>query len=153
MSIQIKSFCIETFKISFLSPFCKGSDRLLKKISSRMPPFYHLKDKKKRQEGLCIHVIWTQIKHFRFCYQNLRICRHFKVYNAIYNGKNLWKPKIFILGTKTHSYELTFHLNYSNLFYKKNQFLKKKLVNLRSKIFVVTMELHYNCKNLKSKTY
>ena len=31
------------------------------------------------------------------------------VYNSIYNGKNLQKPNIFILGTKTHLYELICH--------------------------------------------
>ena len=31
------------------------------------------------------------------------------VYNEIYNGKNLQKPKIFILGTNNYLYELICH--------------------------------------------
>ena len=48
----------------------------------------------------------------------------FLVYNGIYNGKNLQKPKIFILGTNN-------------------------LINLRFKNFAITMELHCNGKNHK----
>ena len=53
-------------------------------------------------------------------------CTTFLYYNGNYNRKNLWKPKNFICGTKTHSYELIFHPHIEesqtkSLFYKKKK--------------------------------
>ena len=49
------------------------------------------------------------------------------VYSEIYNVKNLKKPTIFILGTKTHLYELICHWNIVCFMSKKNQFDQEKI--------------------------
>ena len=58
----------------------------------------------------------------------------FLVYNGIYNGKNVQKPKIFIFGTKTCFYERIFHPYIEEdqtkpacLMRKKNQFDQEKI--------------------------
>ena len=79
------------------------------------------------------------------------------VYNGIYNGKNLKKPKILILGTKTHLYELICHPHIEEdqtrpvCFLKKISLIKTNLINWRFMIFAVTVELHCNGKILKSQ--
>ena len=79
------------------------------------------------------------------------------VYNGIYNGKNLQKPKIFILGTKTHLYELICHPCIEEdqtkpvSLMKKIKLIKKILIKLRFFILPITMELHCNGRNLKSQ--
>ena len=58
------------------------------------------------------------------------------VYNGMYNGKNLQKPKFFISGTKTHLYELICHPHKEEdqtkpvCFMKKMSMIKKNLINL-----------------------
>ena len=49
------------------------------------------------------------VKFFEFIALNLGKRQHFEVDNGIYNGQNLRKPKILILGTLTYSYEPIFH--------------------------------------------
>ena len=96
-----------------------------------------------------------------FC-QNCRIFEKklaegsaYLVYNGIYNGKNLKKPKIFILGTKIDLYELICHPHIDEdqtkpvCFMIKISLIKKILNNLRFMIFAVTVKLHYKGKNLK----
>ena len=79
------------------------------------------------------------------------------VYNGIYNGKNILKPKIFILGTKTRLYELICHPHLEQdqtkpvCLVKKIGLIKKNLINLKFMILAVLVELHYNGKNLKSQ--
>ena len=57
----------------------------------------------------------------------------FLVYNGIYHGKNLQKPKIFIFGTKPCLYVLICHQNIEEdqtkpvCFMKKNQFDQEKI--------------------------
>ena len=79
-----------------------------------------------------------------FC-QNLRIFENklaegspYVIYNGIYNGKNLHKPTIFILSTKTCLYELVCHLHIEEdqtkpvcFMRKKISLIKKNLVDLR----------------------
>ena len=48
-------------------------------------------------------------QNFRIVEKKLAEGSAFLVYNGIYNCKNLQKPKIFILGTKTHLYEFICH--------------------------------------------
>ena len=75
-----------------------------------------------------------------FFFQNFRIFEKklakgsaYLVYNGIYNSKKLKKPKILILGTKTHLYELICHPLVEEdqtkpaCFMKKNQFDQEKL--------------------------
>ena len=79
------------------------------------------------------------------------------VYNGIYNGKNLQKPEFFSLGTKTHLYELICHPHTDedqtkpDCFMKKISLIKKNLINLRFKIFSITIKIHCNGKNHKSQ--
>ena len=70
--------------------------------------------------------------------------------------ENLQEPKFFSLGTTTHLYELICHPQIEEdqtkpVCLKKNSFIKKNLINLRFKIFAVTMELNCNGKNHKSE--
>ena len=80
----------------------------------------------------------------------------FLYYNGNYNRKNLWKPKIFIFGTKPHPYELIFHPHIEEgqtkvvCFIKKINMIEKKLRNLGFKNFAVTMDLNCSGLNLKS---
>ena len=88
------------------------------------------------------------------------------VYNGIYNGKNLKKPKILRetlpsqtsdMGTKTHLYELRCHPHIEEdqtkpvCFLEKISLIKTNLINLRFMIFAITVELHCNGKILKSQ--
>ena len=79
----------------------------------------------------------------------------YSVYNRIYNGKNLQKPKIFIFDSKIHLYELICHPYTEEdqtkpvCFMKKISLIKKNQINLRFMIFDITMELHCNGKILK----
>ena len=98
-----------------------------------------------------------------FC-QNFRIVETklaggsaYLVYNGIYKGKNLQRPKVFISGTKTHLYELICHphieedLTKPVRFMKKISLIKKNLITLRFLILPIAMELHYNAKNHKTQ--
>ena len=96
--------------------------------------------------------------NFRIFEKKLAEGSAYLVYNGIFNGKNLKKPKIFILGTKIHLYELICHQHIEEdqtkpvcFMRKKISLIKKNLNNLRFKIFPITMELHCNGKNLKSQ--
>ena len=80
------------------------------------------------------------------------------VYYGVYTGKNLQRPKIFILCTKAHLYELICHPHIEGDKTKPVCFLKKKIslikknwINLIFMIFAVTMALQCNDKNLKSQ--
>ena len=101
----------------------------------------------------------------RMFFQNFRVFEKklaegsaYLAYNGIYNGKNLQKPKILILGTKTYLYELICHPHIEEdqtkpvCFMKKISLIKKNLINLRFFfILPITIELHCNGKNLKSQ--
>ena len=71
-------------------------------------------------------------QNFRIVDKKLAEGSAYLVYNGICNGKNLPKPKIFILGTKTHLYELICHPHIEEdqtkpvCFKKKNQFDQEK---------------------------
>ena len=78
------------------------------------------------------------------------------VYNGIYNGKNIKKPKIQTLSTKTHLFELLCHPHIDEdqtkpvcFLKKKNSLIKTNLINWRFMIFAVTVEFHCNGKILK----
>ena len=77
------------------------------------------------------------------------------VYNGIFNRKNLKKSKMFMLGTKTHLYELICHPHITEdqtkpvCLMKKINLIKKNLIYLRFMIFAITVELHCNGKNIK----
>ena len=96
-------------------------------------------------------------QNFRIFEKKLAEGSAYLVYNGIYYGKNLQKPKIFILGTKNHLYELICHPHIEEdqtkpvCFMKKISLIKKNLIYLRFEIFAITMELHCNGKNLKSQ--
>ena len=96
-------------------------------------------------------------QNFRIFGKKLAEGSAFLVYNGIYNGKNLQKPKIFILATKTHFYELVCHPHIEEdqtkpvCFMKKISLIKKNLINLIFFVLPITMELHCNGKNLKSQ--
>ena len=96
-------------------------------------------------------------QNFRIFEKKLAEGSAYLVYNGIYNGKNLQKPKILIFGTKTHLYELICHPHIEGdqtkpfCFMKNISLIKKNLNNLRFMIFAVTIELHCNGKNLKSQ--
>ena len=95
-------------------------------------------------------------QNFRIFEKKLAEGSAFLVYSGIYNAKNLKKPKIFILGTKTHLYELICHPHIEEdqtkpvCFMKQISLIKTNLINLRFKNFAITMELHCNSKNHKS---
>ena len=57
----------------------------------------------------CVYAKRMFCQHFRIVEKKLAEGSAYLVYNRIYNGKNLKKPKILILGTKTHLYELICH--------------------------------------------
>ena len=71
-------------------------------------------------------------QNFRIVEKKLAEGSAYLVYNGIYNGKNLQRPKIFISGTKTHLYELICHQQIEEdqtqpvCFMKKNQFDQEK---------------------------
>ena len=85
---------------------------------------------------------------------NLSECWHFEVYNGIYNSENHWKPEIFILDNKTHSYEIIFQRHIEEdqtqtvCFMRKNQFDQEKFKILEVQDFAITIELHFNGKIL-----
>ena len=54
----------------------------------------------------CVYTRKMLCQNFRIVENKLGEGSAYLVYNGIYNGKNLQKPKIFILGTKTYLYEL-----------------------------------------------
>ena len=57
----------------------------------------------------CVYTKRMFWQNFRIFEKKLAEGSAFLVYNGICNGKNLQKPKIFILGTKTCLYELLCH--------------------------------------------
>ena len=57
----------------------------------------------------CVYTKRMFCQNFRIVEKKLAEGSAYLVYNEIYNGKNLKKPKILILGTKTHLYELRCH--------------------------------------------
>ena len=96
-------------------------------------------------------------QNFRIVLKKLAEGSAYLVYNKIYNGKNLHRPKIFIFGTKTYLYELICHPQIEEdqtkpvCFMKKINLIKKNLINLKFLILPITMELHCNAKSLKSQ--
>ena len=96
-------------------------------------------------------------QNFRIVEKKLAEGSAYLVYNGIYNSKNLKKPKILILGTKIHLYELICHPHIEEdqtkpvCFLKKISLIKTNLINWRFMIFAVTVELHCNGTILKSQ--
>ena len=93
----------------------------------------------------CVYVKLTLWKKFEFIALNLVKRQHFEVYNGIYNGQNLWKPKFFILGTWTHSYESIFHPQIEEDHTNTFSFIKKKCNSIKKieKIDILDFG-HYN---------
>jgi hypothetical protein len=58
----------------------------------------------------CVYTKRMFSQNFRIVEKKLAEGSAYLVSNGIYYGKNLWKPKIFIFGTKIHLYELICHL-------------------------------------------
>ena len=81
----------------------------------------------------CVYTKRMFCQNFRIFEKKLAEGSAHLVYDGIYNCKNLKKPKIQILGTKTHLYELRCqpHIEEEQTkpvcFMKKNQFYQEKL--------------------------
>ena len=57
----------------------------------------------------CVYTMRMFCQNFSIIEKKLSEGSAYLVNNGIYNGKNLQKPKVFIVGTKTHLYELICH--------------------------------------------
>ena len=74
-------------------------------------------------------------QNFRIVEKKLARGSAYLVYNGIYNGKNLQKSKILILGTKTHLYKLICHPQIEEDQTKPICFMKK--ISLIKKNFII----------------
>ena len=75
----------------------------------------------------CVYTKRMFCQNFRFFEKKLAEGSAYLVYNEIYNGKNLQKSKILILGKNAHLYELIRHPHIEEDQTKPVCFMKKNL--------------------------